>query len=111
AWADLVNDYSPGGRGAGGSEVRELLANVQGGDLAEELQKEFERELFHEALARVQPQISLRDWKLFNDHAFAGRRLTDLPAEHHLSTAAAGMAIYRVREKLQSEVTRLQGGE
>src|SRR5262249_44663112 len=56
AWADFVHSCPPGGQGTGDSAVQERLYSLPGGDLTQELEKEFEREVLDEALARVQPR-------------------------------------------------------
>jgi len=110
AWLDFVNDHTPGGCGTGDSSVHEQLHNIVGGDLTAELADEIEREVLHEALARVRPRISLRDWQIFHDLVFAGKSGKEVAGEQNLTLAAVGMVKLRVQRKVSQEIALLEGG-
>jgi RNA polymerase sigma-70 factor (ECF subfamily) len=110
AWVDFVKDRTPGGRGSGDSTVHEQLLAVPGGDLTKELAREFERETREEALARVRPQTSPRDWEIFQD-LLAGKSATEVARERQLSLPAVGMVKLRITKRLNQEIARLEGGE
>jgi RNA polymerase sigma-70 factor (ECF subfamily) len=109
AWIDFVNDHAPGTCGTGDSTVHAQLHDVPGGDLTKELAEEFEREALHEALARVRPQVSARDWKIFQDLIFGGKSGTAVAQEHHLTLPAVGMVKLRVQNKVSEEIAKLEG--
>src|SRR5262249_34860782 len=74
AWADLVSSCQHGGRGTGDSEVLRRLGRVESGDdlVAELDEKEFEREVLQEAMARVQLRVAVHTWQAFTRVAFEG---------------------------------------
>jgi RNA polymerase sigma factor (sigma-70 family) len=108
-WKKVVRKYTPGGQGTGDSRVWEQLRGIAAGDLATELRAEIERELLHEALARAQPQVSPRDWGIFNELVFAQRSLADVAAARGMTVAAVGMVKHRVQEKVKAVIVRLEG--
>jgi RNA polymerase sigma-70 factor (ECF subfamily) len=109
AWADYLRSLPPGGQGTGDSTVGELLHNIPGGDLTQELEEEFQREVLEEALARVQPRVSSRDWKIFYDLVFDGKSGTEVAEEHGLKVPAVLMVRLRVQNKVSKEMARLEG--
>jgi DNA-directed RNA polymerase specialized sigma24 family protein len=109
AWIDFVKDHPPGGCGTGDSAVLDVLGNVPGGDLTAELAEEFEREVLHEALARVRSRVSPRNWTIFHDLMFGGKTGTDVAQEHQLTLAAVGMIKRRVQGKVSQEIAKLEG--
>jgi RNA polymerase sigma-70 factor (ECF subfamily) len=106
AWVDSLRRHAPAARGSGDSAVYERLCSLPGP--ADALEDEFERELLHEVLARVEPLVSARDWRIFNDLVFADRTGTEVAKAHGLSLAAVGMVKVRVQRKVSDEVARLR---
>lgn len=109
AWLSFLEDARRGDRAAGGSTVRDQLENMPGGDVTQELEEEFQRELVHEALQRLRPQVSTRDWELFHDLLLGGKSATVAAKERGMTLAGVGMAKLRVQRKLQREIARLEG--
>jgi RNA polymerase sigma-70 factor (ECF subfamily) len=100
AWLDYLNDSPP---------AHETLHENDGVELATELKEELDRELLHEALARVQPVISRRDWDIFHDF-LAGKASSEIARERGMTVAAVGMVKTRVQRQVSAEVARLSGG-
>jgi RNA polymerase sigma factor (sigma-70 family) len=111
AWLSFLEDAGRRVQGAGGSTIRDQLEKLPGGDLTQELEEEFRRELVHEALQRLRPQVSARDWDLFSDLLLKGKSATAAAKERGMTLAGVGMAKLRVQRKLQREIGRLEGLE
>jgi RNA polymerase sigma factor (sigma-70 family) len=109
AWIDFVTNPTPGRWGTGDSSVHEQLRQVEGGDLTKELDKVFQGEALHEALAQARPRISPRDWQIFHDIVFGGQSGTDVAQEHRLTLAHVGMIKLRVQNKVSEELAKLEG--
>jgi RNA polymerase sigma-70 factor (ECF subfamily) len=111
AWHDFVTDRTPGKKGSGDFNIHERLAEVEGGDLTSELEKEFDQELLREALARVRPRVSLRDWAIFEAIVFAEKSGSEVAAEHKMTLAAVGMVKLRVQARVRQEIQTLEGSK
>ncbi len=107
AWLDSLRKRIPGGRGSGDSAVQEKLCNLPGPTDA--LEEEFNRELLHEALTRLRPRVTPRDWNIFHALVFDGASGTAVAEGQGLTLAAVGMIKLRVQRKLRQEVARLSG--
>jgi RNA polymerase sigma-70 factor (ECF subfamily) len=107
AWADFVH-ASRRGRGTGDTEVLRLLARVEGrDDLVRELDAEFERELFEEAMARVRSRVDPTTWQAFQLVVFQELPGDEVAARLGLKVGAVYAARHRVRTMLQQEVRNL----
>src|SRR5262249_12899052 len=104
AWLDSLNHRTPGGWGSGDSDAHEQLCNVPGPVVC--LEEEFQREVLHEALARVRPLVKPRDWEIFNDLVFLGKTGTEVAKQRGLTLAAVGMVKLRVQRAVSQEVSR-----
>ncbi len=111
AWRDYLDaQRRPGAHGSGDTAALEGLAGpCASDDLSRALDEEFERELLEEAKARVQLQVSPRDWRLFHALAVEGRPGAEVAAELGMKVAAVFVARGRVQRKLRAEVRRLGG--
>jgi RNA polymerase sigma-70 factor (ECF subfamily) len=107
-WLDSLRQRTPGGRGSGDSAVYEKLRNLPGP--ADCLEEEFQREVLHEALARVRPLVKPRDWDIFHELVFGGKTGTEVAGARGLTLAAVGMIKLRVQRKVSQEVACLSGG-
>lgn len=91
-------------------KFRELVDDVASRtDFDRELQAESQRELLRIAQARVQMQVSERDWRIFNELTYKARAAADVGAEYQSSTAAIYMIRHRVLARLKKEVAELGG--
>jgi RNA polymerase sigma factor (sigma-70 family) len=111
AWCD----YLEKGRRAVGNEINpEVLAVLERleapEDLLTALAEVFDLELLAEAQARVQLQVSPRDWKIFQALAIEGKPGPAVAGELEMRVTAVLMARSRVQKKLRQEIRRLEGG-
>jgi RNA polymerase sigma factor (sigma-70 family) len=110
AWCDYLDKRRRAGVADTSPEVSPILERLEGReDLATALAEVFDLELLAEAEARVQLQVSARDWKIFQVLAVEGRPGPDLAAELGMTVTAVLMAKSRVQQKLRQEVQRLEG--
>src|SRR5262249_2324145 len=112
AWKDSLK--APlGGRGTGDSAVLEQLSEVEGEDFTKELEAAieavFQRQRLEQALARVRPSVSPRDWEIFHDIVFGGKSASEVAKERKMTLAAVGMVKLRVQRRLAEEVARPEG--
>lgn len=88
-------------RGSGESAIIRLLENVQArDDLVREMEAEYERELFEEALKRVRERVSEQHWEAFR--LTAVERLSGAEAAARLGMLVA--TVYTARSKVQKLV-------
>src|SRR5579864_8110879 len=108
AWCDYLDRQRRGG----GSVNSDLMAFLEGlevrEDLATALAEVFDLELLAEAQARVQLQVSPRDWRIFQGLAVEGQSGPVLARELGMTVSAVLMAKTRVQQKLRREVRRLE---
>jgi RNA polymerase sigma factor (sigma-70 family) len=110
AWCDFLEKRRRAGMGDANPEVLARLETLEGReDLATALAEVFDLELLAEAEARVQLQVSPRDWKIFRSLAVDGRPGPDMARELGMTVTAVLMAKSRVQQKLRQEVRRLEG--
>lgn len=110
AWCDFLEKRRRAVGGEANPEVLVCLEKLEGReDLATALAEVFDLELLAEAEARVQLQVSPRDWKIFQSLAVDGRPGPDLARELGMTVTAVLMAKSRVQQKLRQEVRRLGG--
>jgi RNA polymerase sigma-70 factor (ECF subfamily) len=112
AWLDLANEHRKAGIGAGDVRVFELVANLEaGGDLAEQLDQEFRREVIDNAMQRVRQRVSVRTWDAFRLTALEG--LSGAAAAERLEMKVARVygARSAVKAMVREEVRALEGLE
>ena len=109
ALCDYLEDRGRGGAGKGSPEVLARLDTLEARqDLPEALAEVFDLELLAEAQARVQLQVSPRDWKIFQELAVEGRPGPAVAQELGMTVAAVLMARSRVQKRMRQEVSRLE---
>ena len=109
AWCDYLEERRRAGGGKGGPEELARLETLEARqDLLGALAEVFDLELLAEAQARVQLQVSPRDWKIFQELAVAGRPGPAVAQELGMSVAAVLMARSRVQKRMREEVRRLE---
>lgn len=74
------------------------------------LQETWQRELFQEALARVQPQVEEDTWRIFELYVLEDRPANEISKLTGKSVPSVYMAKYRVAKKLSTEIALLGGG-
>jgi RNA polymerase sigma factor (sigma-70 family) len=91
-------------------KFREIVDDVAARtDFELELEAESKLELLRIARARVEGQVSERDWRIFDELTYKGRRAADVAAAYQLKTAAIYMIRHRVLARLKAEVEGLGG--
>jgi RNA polymerase sigma-70 factor (ECF subfamily) len=109
AWCDYVEERRRADGSKGGPEELARLETLEARqDLLEALAEVFDLELLAEAQARVQLQVSPRDWKIFQELAVAGRPGPDVARELGMTVTAVLMARSRVQKRLRQEIRRME---
>jgi RNA polymerase sigma-70 factor (ECF subfamily) len=110
AWCDYLESRRRAGGAEGDPEILARLDMLEAReDLLQALAEVFDLELLAEAQARVQLQVSPRDWKIFHELAVEGRSGPEVARDLEMTVAAVLMARSRVQKKLREEVCRLEG--
>ncbi len=110
AWCDYVEKHRRAGIGEADQAAVARLENVEAReDLLAALAEVFDLELLAEAQARVQLQVSPRDWNIFRVLAIEGRPGPEVARELGMTVTAVLMARSRVQQKLRQEIRRLEG--
>jgi RNA polymerase sigma-70 factor (ECF subfamily) len=93
---------------AGGSQALELLQTVEAReDLVRRLEKEFDRELLDEAMARVRMRVRPRTWEAFERTALQGQSGAEAAKELDMKVATVFVARSKVQKMLQEEMQKL----
>jgi RNA polymerase sigma-70 factor (ECF subfamily) len=109
AWCDYLEERRRAGGGKGGPEELARLETLEARqDLLGALAEVFDLELLAEAQARVQLQVSPRDWKIFQELAVAARPGPDVARELGMTVTAVLMARSRVQKRLRQEIRRME---
>jgi RNA polymerase sigma-70 factor (ECF subfamily) len=109
AWCDYLEERRRAGGVKGGPEVLARLDTLEARqDLLGALAEVFDLELLGEAQARVQLQVSPRDWKIFQELAVAARPGPAVARELGMTVTAVLMARSRVQKRLRQEIRRLE---
>jgi RNA polymerase sigma factor (sigma-70 family) len=110
AWCDYLESRRRAGEGQGSDELVARLEMVEAReDLLTALAEVFDLELLAEAQARVQLQVSPRDWKIFQALAVEGRPGPAVAREFGMTVTAVLMVRSRVQKKLRQDIGRLEG--
>jgi RNA polymerase sigma-70 factor (ECF subfamily) len=112
AWRSFTRRQVRPGRGSGDSAVLEQLHGLPArDDLVQELQQEFDLELFEQAMGLVRLRTPPRDWAVFEAMALQGRTGADTAAQLGIETAEAFRIKYKVQRAVKEEVERGRGPE
>lgn len=95
--------------GVGGSEARDLLAQVPGALPTEEtpIAEEPEGALLHRALELLRSEFEPKTWQAFWQTAVDGRSATDVAADLGMSPGAVRVAKSRVLHRLREDLGEL----
>ncbi len=109
-----LNDYVAArrrpGQGSGDDAVLEVLASLEAGDdLVQQLGEEFDRELFEEALRRVQQQVPPHHWEAYRLTALENLSGAEAAAQLGMKVATLFTSRSNVQKLVQEEVRRLEG--
>jgi RNA polymerase sigma-70 factor (ECF subfamily) len=110
AWSDYLDSQRRDGVGSGDPEVFARLQSLEAREgLLESLEEAFDLEVLAEAQARVQLQVTPRDWKIFQDLALGSRPGREVAREQQMTVTAVLMVRSRVQQKLRQAIRRLEG--
>ena len=108
AWCDYLESRQRAGVTGENKEVLQCMESLEAReDLLKTLADTFDLEVFAEAQARVQLQVTPRDWKIFESLALEGRPGPAVAKELGMTVTAVLMAKSRVQKKLRQEIRRL----
>ena len=109
AWSDYLESRQRAGAAGEDKVMRERLDSLEAReDLLTTLAETFDLEVLAEAQARVQLQVTPRDWKIFEALALEGRPGPDVAKELGMTVTAVLMAKSRVQKKLREQIRRLE---
>ena len=110
AWSDLREARRRAGWGSGDPAIQQLLdEQADPSQLAETLDPEFAREVYEEAMARVQLRVNRSTWQAFQLLALEGKSGAEVATQVKMKVAAVYMARSRVQQMLREEVQKLGG--
>ena len=99
-------------RGTGDSEVKQMLENQSASeDIAELMDTEYRRNLFHLAARSVKCEFSASTWQAFWQTAVESREINAVAAELGISAGAVYIARSRVVARLAWRVKQIEGEE
>jgi RNA polymerase sigma-70 factor (ECF subfamily) len=111
AWCDYIDKRQrAGGVGTNEAILRRMESLEAREDLLQTLAETFDLEVFAEAQARVQLQVSPRDWKIFEALALEGCPGPVVAKEWGMTVTAVLTAKSRVQKKLRQQVQHLEEG-
>ncbi|HEX3151965.1 MAG TPA: sigma-70 family RNA polymerase sigma factor [Gemmataceae bacterium] len=109
AWADFLEARNRPGVGTGDSHVVERLKTVAArDDLATQLEGEFDKELFDEAVARVRLRVTPAKWETFKLLAIDGLSGAEVAQRQNMRVSTAYVVRSKVQKMLQEEIVRLE---
>jgi RNA polymerase sigma-70 factor (ECF subfamily) len=109
AWCDYLQSRQRIGVASANYEILQRLEALEAReDLLQSLAETFDLEVLAEAQARVQLQVSARDWKIFEALALEDRSGPVVSKELGMTVSAVLMAKSRVQKKLRQEIRRLE---
>jgi RNA polymerase sigma factor (sigma-70 family) len=106
-----LSDFIDERRKASLPSVRPLEALAARDSLVQQLEEEFDRELFEEAMARVQQRVSRHKWEAFRLTAIEGLSGAAAAARLQMKVATVFTAKSKVHKLLQQEIQRLEGSD
>jgi RNA polymerase sigma-70 factor (ECF subfamily) len=110
AWCDFLEAYKRPGAGTGDSEVVLVLESVEAReDLVQQLNEQFDQEVFAEARDRVQKRVEPHTWEAFLLTAVEGLSGAEVAGRLGMKVATVFKARSKVQMMLQDEVARLEG--
>jgi RNA polymerase sigma-70 factor (ECF subfamily) len=110
AWSDYVESRGRPGHGSGDSGVAEMLHSIQArDDLVQQLEAEFDRELFEEAASRARLRVAPQTWEAFRLTALEGLSGAEAAGRIPMQVAQVFVAKRRVQKMLSAEIARLEG--
>jgi RNA polymerase sigma-70 factor (ECF subfamily) len=93
----------------GDDRVLQLLANLEAREaLVQQLEEEFDRELFDIALRHVRPRVPASQWEAFSLTALQGRTGAEAAAQLSMLVATVYTAKSKVQKLVFEEVRRLE---
>jgi RNA polymerase sigma factor (sigma-70 family) len=112
AWRDLAAERRRSGLGGGDPGVAELLGSLRaGGDLVEQLDAEFRREVMDRAMERVKGRVSARTWDAFRLTVLEGLSASDAAGRLEMKITRVYGAKSEVKDMIREEVRKLEGSE
>jgi len=109
AWCDYLERRHAERVGDADPKVMERLETMEAReDLLQALAEAFDLEVLAEARARVQLQVSPRDWKIFEQLAVEGRAGSEVARDLGMTVTAVLVAKSRVQQKLRKQIRSLQ---
>jgi RNA polymerase sigma-70 factor (ECF subfamily) len=109
AWCDYLKSRRRAGGDNAEPEIQKRLELLEAReDLMKTLEETFDLEVLEEARARVQLQVTPRDWAIFQELALEGRPGPVIARQLKMSVSAVLMVKSRVQKKLRQEIRRLE---
>jgi RNA polymerase sigma-70 factor (ECF subfamily) len=109
ALSDFLAERRRPGLGTGDSAVAQLLESVQARtDLLADLHEEFDREVFEEALARVQLKVPMRRWEAFRLTALEGLSGAEAGARLEMNVTTVFTSKSKIQKLVQEEIRKLE---
>lgn len=109
AWKDFVANRQRPAVAAGGSEMLDILQNVEARvDLQKELEAAFDRELLDEASARVRLRVQPHTWEAFRLLTEEGLSPREVATKLNMKEAMVYVAKSKVQKMLREEIGKLQ---
>jgi RNA polymerase sigma-70 factor (ECF subfamily) len=109
ALCDFLAERGRPGLGSGDSAVARLLESVEAQtDLLVRLQEEFDHELLHEALARVQLKVPEGRWEAFRLTALEGMSGAEVGARLKMNVTTVFTSKCKVQKLVQEEIQKLE---
>jgi RNA polymerase sigma-70 factor (ECF subfamily) len=108
AWIDFLEDRRGGDVGTGDSHVLDLLDSVEARqDFLAQLDEEFDRELFEQALTRVRLRVAPQTWEAFRLTALEGLSGAEAARQIPMRVGQVFVAKGRFLKLLQAELEQL----
>jgi RNA polymerase sigma-70 factor (ECF subfamily) len=112
AWRNLISSRQHRQAGAGGTEHwNHLLTIAVRDDLMERLERNFDRELFEEAVVRVRLRVAPHNWEAFRLAAIDGIDASEVGRRLEMKIAHVYAARSNVQRLLREEVAKLERGQ
>jgi RNA polymerase sigma-70 factor (ECF subfamily) len=112
AWRNLISSRQYALAGAVGTEHwNRLLTVAARDDLADRLERDFDRELFEEAALRVRLRLAPHNWEAFRLTALEGVDPAEVARRLEMKIAHVYAARSNIQRLLREEVAKLERGE